>query len=122
MSGLFDDYPAPEPGPYKTVARARAADPATSHAAAAMVEASGAANTNRRLVLRLVRDYPGLTAVEIHAAQGDRGGLDRHEVSRRLADLRDAGLVVNGPERACSIKRTRMLTWEPTERGHGNGR
>lgn len=107
MASLFDDLPDVT-GPY---AMAAIADPATSHAAAERHERSGLAETNRKIVLALVRDYPGSTSVELHAAQGDRSHLDRHEVSRRLADLKNAGIVQQGDAKECSIKRTAMVSW-----------
>lgn len=87
------------------------ADPATSHDAADRHTASGARGRNCRRVLALVQRWPGLTSVELHAAQGEGGDLERHEISRRLSDLKNAGHVIQGTERVCSIKRAKMVTW-----------
>lgn len=101
-----DGYP-PAPG-------ARATDPATSHAAAARVRASGQRSANVQRVARLVRSQPGSTAVELYDGQADAaGGLARHEVSRRLPDAEAAVLVRRGPARKCRVRGTAMLTWWP---------
>ncbi|MFW5829721.1 MAG: MarR family transcriptional regulator [Planctomycetota bacterium] len=92
------------------MAYARLTDPSTSQEAAAATEASGRAGTHRALCLSAVRAQPGLTAAEIANAVG----LERHEPSRRLPELRERGLVRNGPERQCRIQGTRSITWFPT--------
>jgi hypothetical protein len=35
-----------------------------------------------------------------------------HELYRRLADNKNAGLVRHGPARKCTVKGTKMVTWE----------
>jgi CRP-like cAMP-binding protein len=87
--------------------------PETSEDARDTHERSGSAMSARRAVLNLVGDHPGLTAVELwHHDRGSRtGGLTRHEVSRRLPELRKAGLVINGPARKCSVAGSRQMTW-----------
>lgn len=84
------------------------ADPATSHESAERATRSGARRRHAEIVLQLVRHWPGLTAVELHARQSQ---LERHEVSRRLADLERAGLVHKGPPRKCVIAGTSQSTW-----------
>ncbi len=91
------------------VAQARATDPATSHEAAARVEASGVADDQRSRCLAEVRRLPGQTCGEI----GDNIGLQRHAVGRRLPELRTAGLVKNGDPRLCRVQGTRQMTWYP---------
>lgn len=120
MNTLFDEFPSLE-GPYRVPSAPLASprDPSTSHDAGEQHERSGKAETNRRFVLMLVRENPGMTSVELHAAQGDRSDLDRHEVSRRLADLKNAGTVRQGPARACSIKGTEMVSWFVVEESNG---
>lgn len=90
---------------------ARATDPTTSRAAAAMMDASGAAADHRAQCLAEVRRQPGQTAAEIAQAIG----LERHEPSRRLPELRDASLVYNGLSRVCRVQGHRSMTWWPTE-------
>lgn len=100
-------------------AAARATDAASSHAAAARHTASGRRGVNMLRVLALVAAAPGATSVELYeagvaAARGTLApALDRHEVSRRLADLEDAGLVRRGAPRACRVRGSVMLTWWP---------
>jgi hypothetical protein len=68
--------------------------------------------SNRRGVLNLVTDHPGLTSVELWRNANELGrDLSRHEISRRLPELRKAGLVVNGPARTCSVAGSRQMTW-----------
>lgn len=93
------------------MAHARHTDPSTSHAAAAAAERRGVAAAHRLLCLAAVTRGPGLTAAEI----AERVGLERHKPSRRLPELRDDGLVVNGPPRLCSVQGRLSITWVPTE-------
>jgi hypothetical protein len=104
---LYDLAPGAYPG---ADALSRAADPDTSAEAARRHEASGRLSVNRAVVLAAVRAHPGLTAVELveHC-----GGLERHEVSRRLADAFNAGQVSHGEKRVCRVKGTKQMTWEP---------
>lgn len=86
----------------------------TSTLALTTHEASGKATCNRRMVLQLVTDFPGMTAVELWRVAnttGFGGGLTRHEVSRRLPELRKAGLVFNGVARLCEVAGTKQMTW-----------
>jgi CRP-like cAMP-binding protein len=86
---------------------ARLTNPHTSKLAAEQVEASGHAETQRRICLASVRACPGMTAAEIALASG----LERHIPSRRLPELRRAGLVVNGPARICRAMGSKAMTW-----------
>ncbi len=91
------------------MAHARHSDPDTSHEAAVSAERRGRAAAHRRLCLAQVNKQPGLTAAEI----AERVGLERHAPSRRLPELRDSGLVDNGPARCCSVQGRRSITWIP---------
>lgn len=93
-------------------ARARSTDPATSSAAARSAESSGAASDQRRLCLAEVQRKPGQTAAEIALMVG----LERHAPSRRLPELRAAGLVVNGAPRTCRVVGRASLTWWPASK------
>ncbi|NRA38504.1 MAG: MarR family transcriptional regulator [Planctomycetes bacterium] len=64
---------------------------------------------NRTLCLEHVFKEPGLTAAEIAVAVG----LERQEPSRRLPELRQHGLIRNGPIRHCTIQGTKCMTWIP---------
>jgi len=91
------------------MAASRATDPHTSVEAARQVEASGVAGAQRTACLAEVRRNPGLTAAEIAA----NTGLERHVPSRRLPELRTAGLVTNGEARSCRVTGNKSLTWLP---------
>jgi len=84
-------------------------DPVTSRLAEQRVNLGSRAN-HCRIVLAAVRKYPSMTAVELLPFTG----LERHEVSRRLADLRSRGDVRVVGRRKCRVNGTAMLTWEVT--------
>ena len=92
-------------------ATSRMTDPLTSHAAATTAERTGQAQRQRDTCLNQVRSRPGLTAAEIAGF----AGLERHVPSRRLPELRRAGLVTNGETRTCAVMGSRAMTWEPQE-------
>jgi hypothetical protein len=89
---------------------ARSTDPHTSHDAAEAVT-SGKAQAHRALALREVRALPGQTSGELAAV----AGLERHEAARRLSDLKNAGLVLQGAPRRCSALGTTCVTWWPVQ-------
>lgn len=91
-------------------ALARNTDPLTSHEAAARIVAIGTAADHRSLLLDAVGRMPGRTCAELARMVG----LDRHQASKRLPELRAAGLVRNGADRKCSIAGTTQMTWWPT--------
>ena len=93
------------------MARARNTDPFTSHEAARETEASGRASAQRRICLDEVLKNPGKTAAEIAEATGQ----ERHAPSRRLPELREAGLVKNGTARTCSVTGRMSITWFPAQ-------
>jgi hypothetical protein len=99
------DFSAPQ-------ARSRRDDPTTSHEAAIRIEKSGAAADQRALCLAQIKRNPGMTAAEVAVAQR----MERHAPSRRLPELRDAGLVFNGHPRLCTVQGSRSLTWFPTDK------
>ena len=87
----------------------RRSDPATSRAAEQLVNL-GSRASHCRIVLAAVQKYPRMTAVELLPFCG----LERHEVSRRLADLRSRGDVRVCSLRKCRVRGTSMQTWEVT--------
>ena len=89
---------------------ARNTDPSTSADAAARHIASGNRDTHCAQVLAAVKQLPGRTSAELSLASG----IDRVECARRLADLRNQGLVVNGAKRICRAKGGLAVTWEAT--------
>lgn len=86
---------------------ARKTDPATSHEAAREHKESGRAAKSAAAVLAAVNRFPGSTAVEL----ASKAGLDRYEVSRRLADLYRHMIVRHGKVRECTINGRKMMTW-----------
>lgn len=96
------------------VAKARTKDPETSHLAAEKVESSGKGQTDRDICLALVKRHPGSTSAEI----ASMGRLDRYIPSRRLPELRELGLVINGLDddgnilkRKCHKTGNLMMIW-----------
>lgn len=101
-----------ELGGQETVAEARAAeatarrtDPASSHAAAAEMNASGAAKRQREAVVDLVFLHPGRTSKEL-AKLSD---LDRYQIARRLPEAEKAGQVERREDGS------RECTWWPKD-------
>jgi len=91
-------------------------DPDTSREAIDNHEANGARARNQRLVLFLVKDHPGLTAVELWSVASDAIKADlkeMQEIRRRLVDLQAKGLVNPGPSRKCNVRGTKQTTWTP---------
>ncbi|HAA73271.1 MAG TPA: hypothetical protein DCE55_29285 [Planctomycetaceae bacterium] len=68
---------------------------------------SGRAATNRRVCLEAIAAKPGMTAAEVAAYCG----MQRHEPSRRLPELRSEGLVHNGTSRICEVTHNKSMTW-----------
>ena len=95
------------------MARSRLTDPITSHQAAREAESSGRAASQRAICLAQVFAHPGQTAAEIALACG----LERHVPSRRLPELRDQGLIVNGESRICEATGRLSMTWHPAKGG-----
>ena len=81
--------------------RSRSSDPASSKMAAAEMERSGALGKQRQQVLEALRVHGPCTSAEL----AFRASLDRHAVARRLPELREMGLVFQGPIRNCSVGR-----------------
>lgn len=99
-------------------AASRRRGPLAAQLAVAEHTANGKREANLRLVLGVVRQRPGLTMREIHAALPSiREGI---EVSRRLWDLERLGLAEKGADRACTVSGREVSTFWPTsgrERG-----
>ena len=93
------------------MAKSRRTDPITSRIAASEAESSGRAASQRAICLARVNSHPGQTAAEIAVSVG----LERHAPSRRLPELREAGMIVNGRSRMCSVTGRLSLTWFPAE-------
>lgn len=87
----------------------RNTDPVTSHIAERETTTSGVRTSNIIKIIDFVKVKPGHTAGEIANALG----MERGEVSKRLADARNLTMLVNGEDRKCQIKASKMMTWYP---------
>jgi hypothetical protein len=89
-------------------------DPETSRLALDAHESTGARGRNQRIVLDMVKRWPGYTACELWmtATPDEIQKLkELQEIRRRCCDLESKGLVVKGPARLCRVKNTRQTTW-----------
>lgn len=101
-------------------ARARASDPAPSKAAAAEVNESGSAHSLCGLIVEaleaiarrpnLPAPTPGELAEFLNRADSTRR-LDSVAISRRMSELREAGLAVSFGDRACAVRKRRCCVW-----------
>lgn len=121
MNLFTQTHPEPPQGQRATetlrassVASSRATDPLTSRDAAERHEAIGAASCNRDRLLVEVCRGPGRTAAELCQRLD---GIDPWESNRRLADLRNLGLVESRDPRACGVKGSKCMTWWATAEG-----
>jgi len=89
--------------------RARRADPASSHLAAAEMERRGVIARQAGEVVAAVRRWQGRTSAELARLLG----ADRHAVARRLPELArgDRPAVVRGALRRCAVTQRACLTW-----------
>lgn len=71
-------------------ARARAADPESSHAAADRAEQSGRIGKQLAIAIELVKKFPGRTSGDLARA----AVLDRYQLARRLPEAERRGLVL----------------------------
>ena len=85
----------------------RNTDPITSHIAEHETTTSGVRVSNLMKIFNFVKAKPGHTAGEIAKALG----MERGEVSKRLADARKLKMLANGKERQCQVKGSQMMTW-----------
>ncbi len=114
MNNLFD--PPKLPSNFDNPI-AHSADPSTSHEAARNITRSGKRGRGCEIVLALVKRWPSSTAIELFelATDAERRELkEAQRVRQRLTDLLAAGLVKQGMTKICSIRNSRMVTWEAT--------
>jgi hypothetical protein len=107
---LFDEPESahvPDAALIRAGAKARKADPATSHRAAAQVESSGTAAAHREKIVAALRAVDGQTSDEI----ANLAGLDRVAAARRMKELETAGRVRRGPERKSNVSGNAGVTW-----------
>lgn len=95
QTSFIDDPLLPFQGGPPVRALAKADGPESSKLAAAEVVDSGRAGRNMQRCVDWVYMRPGLTSKQI--SELPACDLERHEVARRLADAREAGLVESRP-------------------------
>ena len=93
-------------------ARAHRRDPSTSAAAAARMNETGAAASQREQVYAAVCATPSFTSAELAV----KHGLDRHMVGRRLPELREAKLLKDNRDdarfvRTCRVSGAKAVVW-----------
>ena len=86
---------------------ARNSDPESSQEAAEHVTSPGIRQNHVEIVIRAVREHPGLTSLELAPICR----LERHEVARRTADAETAGAIRKGPMKRQANGRS-AVTWE----------
>lgn len=91
----------------------RRTDPSTSREAAERVTAIGSRADHLQRIVRAVREHPGSTSAEL----AEYAQLERHEAARRTADACNAGLIVRGPAKTCSVGGRSAITWYPRRAG-----
>ena len=84
----------------------RRTDPQTSHEAEASVN-SGARQRQMHKLAELIREHPDLTGNELSL----HGVLTERQISRRLNDARENGLIKVSGERPCSISGRSARIW-----------
>jgi hypothetical protein len=89
----------------------RQMDPWTSDAAIESLGKGGQLAEQRQAVLRALQQHPSCTSAELAVYME----VDRHLPARRLPDLRNLGLVTEGPKRLCRIKGRMSVTWVAQE-------
>ena len=89
---------------------ARTSNPITSKVGAAEVEATDRRQTHADVCLAVVRRHPGKTAIEL----GVLTELGHVRAQRRISDLFNRGLVIQGKPRRSSSGRL-AVTWWPVE-------
>lgn len=92
----------------------RGTDPDPSLQAAEHVTTIGSRAEHLKRIVAAVRARPGRTSAEL----AEDAGLERHEAARRTADAANAGLIVRGPSKTCSVGGRASTTWWP-RRAHG---
>jgi hypothetical protein len=86
---------------------ARTTDPDSSRAAAEAITRSGERQRQTSEVLRLVREHPGRTSLELTRFTD----LDRYQVARRLPELEQGLRIRKGEIRACTVGNRPAVTW-----------
>lgn len=87
----------------------RRTDPDTSKQAVEHVTSIGSRADHLKRIVAAVQARPGRTSAEL----AEDAGLERHEAARRTADAANAGLIIRGPNKTCSVGGRAAVTWWP---------
>ncbi|MHA2219167.1 MAG: MarR family transcriptional regulator [Candidatus Hodarchaeales archaeon] len=82
-------------------------DPVSSHLAENEINRSGKRKTQLMTVYKCIQLFPGCTSKELTQFCI----YDRYQIARRLADLKNIGVVRQGPIRKCRIGGRPSVTW-----------
>ena len=106
QTSLFEQTYTGQFRPARALARVR--DPRTSKEAARKCNESGVPSVHGMILLQLIRARPGLISSEMP----EYCSLGRHQVSRRLGELRDMNLIQAIGTRENAGKRREQI-WYP---------
>lgn len=95
---------------FDAVPQTHSRDPQSSHDAETRMRKSGKMKRHAEHVLELVREWPNFTSRELSETRQCR--LDLVEVRRRLTSLMNDGRIEQGPQRTCTVARTRAVVWK----------
>jgi len=98
--GMFDAIPVSRPS-----------DPDTSHEAEETINKTGSRITQCNTIFLVLKSSPGKLAGEI----ADSTGLGMHVTSRRLADLKNRGLIFQGQPRTYFQTGRKQVSWWPVK-------
>ena len=87
----------------------RSSDPSTSHEAEKSINKSGSRNTQCNQIFVVVKDNPGAVSGEV----ADITGMGMHITSRRLADLKNKGIIFQGQTRTYEKSGRKQVSWWP---------
>jgi predicted HTH transcriptional regulator len=85
----------------------RKTDPISSYLAEDEINKTGTRASQQAKILAAVKLNPGRTSRELV----DYCLLDRYQIARRLADLKESGAVIQGPIRKCRVGGRKSVTW-----------
>jgi len=98
--GMFDAIPVSRPS-----------NPDTSHEAEESINKTGSRTTQCSEIFSVLKSNPGKLSGEI----ADITGLGMHVTSRRLADLKNKGLIFQGQHRVYSHTGRKQVSWWPVK-------
>ena len=109
---------------FKAECRAKTIDPDTSHEVARKISGTTKVKSQMRVALRLVKNFPGLTALELRAKvatwepelfESWGGQLTGNPIGRALSMLKKKAFVTQGERRRCLVGGNKSVTWYLTK-------